>query len=86
MSWSVSAMGKAEAVGRSLELQFSNLSPMAEPEESAKNSIRAIAQSVCTTVPELGIIFKASGSQWGDGTKVHHINVQLSLETVHVAE
>ena len=86
MSWLVGAIGKGEAVGRSLESQFARISPMSEPEQTAKEKTREIARVVSAAVPDQGLSFTVSGSQWSDGTNIRGFNLNVEVKLVQLAE
>ncbi len=66
MSWSVNAIGKAEAVKAKLAADLANFSHMAEPEQQAKDNIGAALLALCDGNPNLIVQVEAHGSQWTD--------------------
>ena len=70
MSWGVSAIGRAPAVGAAIERQFES-GKCAEPEESIRQAARAlIAASIAAQDSAKVIRVQAYGSQSTEGSKV----------------
>ena len=81
MSWSVSAMGKGEAVGRSLKDQFSRIPAMVQPEQDIKNKVAEIVEDACSSAPTSGFIVRAEGHQYSlDGIpQTMHLKIEIDL-------
>lgn len=88
MSWSVSAMGKGEAVGKSLAAQFEQVAKynMAEPENAMAVKAAEICQTACNGAPDQGRIVRGNGSQWTDNGVVKGLNFKLEIDLVALAE
>ena len=64
MSWSFSAIGKSEAVGRKAADELLHPKyPCGEPEESIRQAIGAAIKAACDATPELGLRVDANNSQ-----------------------
>ena len=64
MSWSVGAVGEVAAVAAEIERQFTAMTyPCPEPEESAKQSIRAAIAAALSSPVSGAVKVSASGSQ-----------------------
>lgn len=63
MSWSVSAVGKSDAVAKKLASDFTLLSPCREPEESIKQAAAALlVVALAGQIPATAVKVTASGS------------------------
>lgn len=84
MSWSVAAVGRAEAVAEAIERQFTNGTSCSEPEESVRQAARtAIAEALKGQGPTTVVKVQASGSQSGtyqNGTWGAPYTNQLQIE------
>ncbi len=80
MSWSVSAIGRAPAVGAAIEKQFEG-GKCAEPEESIRQSARAlIAASIAAQDSAKILKVMANGHQSTSGDKVVSNSLNISVE------
>jgi hypothetical protein len=81
MSWSVSAMGKGEAVGRSLKDQFSRIPAMVQPEQDIKNKVAEIVDAACSSALTSGFIIRAEGHQYSlnEIPQSMHLKVEIDL-------
>ena len=82
MSWSVSGIGKPEALASKLAADFTRISPMQEPEETGKNAAAmAIAAIVPVFPPSTIVKVEANGSQYTpDSGKAPDIKInQLTI-------
>jgi hypothetical protein len=66
MSWSVSAIGKPEAVAKKLAEDFANITYCGPEELAIKDAIAdCVAKALASTVPNTAVEVHASGSQSG---------------------
>ena len=83
MSWSVTAIGKSDAVATEIEKQFTTMHNCVEPEESVRQSARAtIKASLAAQIPHTVIKVAASGSQstkYGKGGAPDGVQNSLSI-------
>jgi hypothetical protein len=84
MSWSVSAIGKAPAVARSIADQITNGSKCLEPEESVRQAAAALIKAALVAQDTAGVVVQviASGSMgykdWTAKTGVYNsLNIQI---------
>lgn len=72
MSWSVSAVGKAEAVAKEISIQFAKSGKCMEPEETIKNAVAGtIAVALQAQDPQIAVKVQASGSMGYKNWKDH---------------
>jgi hypothetical protein len=87
MSWSVSAIGRAQAVKVRMSSELDDVcSRLAEPEKSVAMAAWALIAATCDAqVPDSAIRLTASGSQssygTGDGRKLTN-NVKVEVEPI----
>jgi hypothetical protein len=81
MSWSVAAIGKAEAVRKSIAEQFSHF-VCTEPEETVKKAAAAmIDTSLAAQDPTVAVKVLASGSQsYGVGNTKWSVSNQVTIQ------
>jgi len=84
MSWSVSAIGKSQAVAAAIEKQFTSSGACAEPEETVRQAARAlIAQALSSEDASAVVSVSANGSQsstYTDGKWGPPYTNQLKIE------
>ncbi len=85
MSWSVSAMGKGEAVGKALAEQFFHIPLMVQPEQDMKDSVAEIVELATSAAPTSGFIVRAEGHQYRNdgGMQSMHLKVEIDLMKFH---
>jgi hypothetical protein len=83
MSWSVFAVGKAEAVTKKAAADFKGITYL-PPEEALVKDATAdlVAKTLSTQRPDSVIRLETSGSMSTDGDKKSH-SVSVKLEAIH---
>jgi hypothetical protein len=86
MSWSVSAVGKANAVRQEIAKQFSTQTTCAEPEESVRQATAGLMDAALAAQGDIAVKAHANGSMsfkdWN--TKSGPSNsVSVSIEPIH---
>lgn len=65
MSWSVSGIGKPDALAAKLASDFSKITPMSEPEETGKNAALAAVAAIVPAYPSTVLVkVECNGSQY----------------------
>lgn len=88
MSWSVSAMGKGEAVGRKLAADFAQIASynMPEPEQAMANKAAEICAAACGGAPDGGLIVRGEGHAYKQNDKMQGMHFKLEIDLLALAE
>lgn len=83
MSWSIAALGKPAAVAVKLAMDFANIPPMHEPEETGKNAAASAVAAIVPAFPDSHVVrVECHGSQYTpDSSKAPDKKInQLSIK------
>ncbi len=84
MSWSYRKVGRASKMAPIVKQQFAEVGgcPKGSAEETAKNSLGAVAEILCGSFKGDPVIsIEASGSAWNEGDKAHSQSCSFKFET-----
>ncbi len=81
MSWSVSAHGKVTAVRKAIAKQFETSGPCSQPEESIRQSAKAIIDAALDVDPKTVADVSAAGSMSTDTGVVRSHSLTIKVDT-----
>jgi hypothetical protein len=86
MSWAIGKCGRAGKLASIVAAEFKHAggAPIDSAEESAKNAMGAIVETLCASLPpETVVKVEASGSAWHEGKQAKSQSASFKFETLY---